>query len=278
MGFLANLFMSNMIKELMVVVPVHEYNETVKEYLEKALLSVESNRENTETKLITTVVGPEDVIKEINNSMGNVKATFNTFVNSGSTDFCSQVNSVVYDKKPEYFSILEFDDTYSSKWFKMVNDYYYTNEDVSLFLPINTQHNVLDNSYRFENEIIWASSFSNEMGYIDNECLQTYTAFNITGGVFNGDDFISVGGLKPSMSVSATYEFLLRLTGKGLKVFVVPKEGYIHTVLRENSLLSNYLEMQDADIDKWFRLAKRESKYTEDRNMSIDTIVDENVK
>ena len=133
-----------MIKEIMVIVPVHEYNETVKGYLEKALLSIEANRESTETNLVTTVVGPEDVIKEINNSIGDVKATFNTFVNSGSTDFCSQVNSVVYDKKPEYFSILEFDDTYSSKWFKMVNDYYYTNEDVSLFLPINTQHNVVD--------------------------------------------------------------------------------------------------------------------------------------
>ena len=74
----------------------------------------------------------------------------------------------------EFFSILEFDDWYSPKWFNMFDEYYNTNEDVSAFLPINVVHNQKESTSELVNEIVWASSFSSEMGVIDFECLDIY--------------------------------------------------------------------------------------------------------
>lgn len=259
--------------KITILIPVHEYNEMVKNYLTRALDSVERNKANTDIELIPAVVAPAEVCGKLKADGFGVE----TMVNVGDTDFCSQVNFGVQNCGTKYFSILEFDDEYTDKWFKMVKDYYRTNEEVSVFLPINVQMDVEDGSYKFENEIIWASAFSNEIGFIDNDCLQHYVAFNITGGVFNTDDFIKIGMLKPSIKVAFSYEFLLRLTNKQLKVYVIPKEGYKHRLKREGSLLLKNMELSDVEIDKWFRLAKRESIYKEDRGMSIDSVKEEKV-
>lgn len=257
--------------KITILIPLHKYNEMVKSYLTNALGSIERNSKNTDIVLSPVVVGPEDVCNSVKSDGFNVK----TLVNLGDTDFCSQVNFGAKNCETEYFSILEFDDEYTDKWFKMFKEYYHTNEDVSLFLPINVQMDVEDGSYKFENEIIWASAFSNEIGFIDNDCLQHYVAFNITGGVFNTSDFIKIGMLKPSIKVAFSYEFLLRLTNKQLKAYVVPKEGYKHRLKMEDSLLLKNMELSDIEIDKWFRLAKRESIYTEDRKLGIDSVKEE---
>jgi len=47
----------------------------------------------------------------------------------------------------------------------------------------------------FGNEAAWASSFSNELGFIDLDCLQNYFDFYLTGSIFNLKDWIEVGGL-----------------------------------------------------------------------------------
>lgn len=261
--------------KISILIPVHEYNESVKAYLEKAIASVEKNREHTEIELINNIVCPENISADIANDFKD-KATL--LINDGETDFCSQVNFGAQNCGTDYFSILEFDDEYADKWFKMAKDYYFSNEDVSVFLPINVQMDEVDGSYKFENEIIWASAFSNDMGYIDSDCLEHYLAFNLTGGIFNTSDFIKVGMFKPSIKVAFSYEFLLRLTGKNLKVFVVPKEGYRHLLRREGSLLLQNMELPDIDINKWFKLAKRESIYTEDRKKGIDSVKEEKVK
>ena len=76
--------------------------------------------------------------------------------------------------------------------------------------------------------------------------------------------------LKPSIKVSFNYEFLLRTTHNGLKVYVVPKEGYTHVVGRKNSLTDEYNNtLSDTEIQKWFELAVREYPYKEDRKKDI---------
>jgi hypothetical protein len=80
--------------------------------------------------------------------------------------------------------------------------------------------------------------------------------------------------LKPSIKITFWYEWLLRATNKGKKVFVIPKVGYNHTLGRQGSLVEQY----KADIDKeesqwWFDLAKREYFYKEDRKKEYDPTI-----
>lgn len=257
-------------KDITVIIPVHTIDNKIIDMLENALQSVDKNRINYQNigNVFTKIVCPKNIVDEINNSLKE-KHDFDIIVNNGDTDFCSQINYAVENIETDYFSILEFDDMYTEKWFKMVSDYYFTQENTSLFLPITILSDANAN-VQFCNEIAWSSSFSKEIGFIDNDCLQDFYNFNITGGVFNTKDFKSIGMFKPSIKVAFAYELLLRMTEKQLKVFVVPKEGYIHGILRENSLTELYLkEMTKEEIDKWFLLAKNEYKYDIDRKTTI---------
>ena len=56
--------------------------------------------------------------------------------NEGETDFCSQVNLGIEKSKHEWVSLLEFDDEYSSIWFKSVARYSKSYPEVSGFLPL----------------------------------------------------------------------------------------------------------------------------------------------
>jgi len=195
---------------------------------------------------------------------------------SGKYDYCSQINFGVKHVDTEYFSILEYDDYYTKKWFKMFNDYYTTNENVSVFLPINVLHNAKTNEREFVNDIIWSSGFANEIGYIDFDCLQATASFNLTGGIFKTSDWL---GYKPSISIAFNYEYLLRATKKEQKVFVIPKEGYHHEIFKEGSLSEYYLNnISDDDNAKWFELAKKEYAFDKDRNKDIENINDEDEK
>lgn len=195
---------------------------------------------------------------------------------TGKYDYCSQINFGVKHVDTEYFSILEYDDYYTKKWFKMFNDYYTTNEDVSVFLPINIIHNAKTNEREFVNDIIWSSGFANELGVIDFDSLQQSGSFNLTGGIFKTSDWL---GYKPSINVAFNYEYLLRATNKKQKIFVVPKEGYHHEIFKDGSLSSYYLDtITDNDNMKWFELAKREYAFDEDRNKGIINIEEDEMK
>lgn len=187
--------------------------------------------------------------------------------NYGETDYCSQINFGVEHVETEYFAIMEMDDQFNPKWFKMFNEYLNTKEDVSIFLPINVVKNNKNGELEFVNELIWAASFSNEIGYIDFDCLEHSASFNLTGGIFKTSDWLKY---KPSIQVSFNYEYLLRATYKNQKVFVIPKEGYYHGIFGENSLSEKYLnEISDDDTQKWFELAKRVYIYDDDKNCNI---------
>ena len=157
-------------------------------------------------------------------------------------------------------------------WFKNVEKYIEYKPEVSVFLPLEELVDYSKNQViGYGNEAPWASSFSNEIGYIDNDCLQQYFDFYLTGSVFNVEDWKNYGGLKPSIKISFWYEFLLRMTNKGKKVFVIPKLGYKHYVDRENSLYDMYRKtIDEKESSWWFELAKQESNFKEDRNKTYE--------
>ena len=250
--------------EVSVIIPIHEIKENTLDLLNKAIESVDINNKNTkQVKLYSKVICPENISEQLKKV---AKKRYEVLVNKNKTDYCTQINEAIKQIKTDYFAILEYDDVFMPRYFKGFYEYYAVNEDVSAFLPINVFVDSETNIREFCNEIVWAKEFSKERGYIDYDCLQSFTGFNLTGGVFNKNDFETVGGYKPSIKVAFNYELLLRLTNKGYKVYVLPKEGYVHTINTKDSLTDEYAKaFSENDIKGWFDLAKCECTYIEDR-------------
>lgn len=277
MGFLANNFM----KDITIIIPVHKIDKFIEPFLQEALMNIVECRVTYKNgKLPLILVCSDEAQKDVKKAIKDKNIEdVNVLVNSGDTDFCSQINKAVEEVNTDYFSILEVDDVYNPDWFNMAEEYYPTNTSTSLFLPINIMVSSVDGVRSYCNEIAWAGSFSNEIGYLDFDALKDYTAFNITGGIFNTNDFKEVGGFKPSLGMAFYYEYLLRITNKKLRVFVVPKEGYVHLYEREGSLTDEWAKKYSIDeIGKYFELAKLECYFKEDRCTSINTIKEEKVK
>lgn len=271
MGFIELFFMKNNMENLIVVIPVHEFNDEVGKLLTNAINSVQ---ENIEVR-VSCKKGLENKIKKFLKDWSDIKIIANE-----KSDFASLVNNGI--KNSKYFSILEFDDEYTPIWFNNVEKYIETMPDVSVFIPLT---DIVDfDTKKFSgcgNEAPWASAFSNNIGFIDNDCLQNFFDFYMTGSVFNTDDWNEVGGLKPSIKLTFWYEYMLRATNKDQKIFVVPKVGYNHYMGRKDSLTENYREnMSKEEQEFWFKLAKKEYFFKEDRNKTFEnqTETEDNVE
>jgi hypothetical protein len=91
----------------------------------------------------------------------------------------------------------------------------------------------------------------------------------MTGAIFNADDWKEVGGLKPSIKLTFWYEWLLRATYKGKKIFVIPKIGYTHLLGRQGSIIETYKKTIDnKESDFWVNVAKKDYFYKEERDKS----------
>lgn len=261
--------------EISVIIPIHEIKDNTLDLLKRSICSIVENQAACadNIKLYPKIICPKKVGDKLDIGYANV----DILINKGKTDYCSQINEAVKLITTPYFAILEYDDIFMPRYFKGFYEYYTVNEDVSLFLPINVFVDNETNLREFCNEIVWAKEFSKERGYIDHDCLESFTGFNLTGGIFNRNDFIKVGLYKPSIKVAFNYELLLRLTSKGYKVYVVPKEGYVHLINAEGSLTTEYSHaMTDSDIKAWFDLAKCEFAYVEDREKTpVEHSIDE---
>ena len=63
------------------------------------------------------------------------------------------------------------------------------------------------------------------------------------------------------------YEFLLRLTQSGKKVYVIPRVMYVHNLNREGSLIKQYSEtVSEKESEYWIDIAKQEQFFTKNRN------------
>lgn len=235
---------------LTVIIPMNEFGKENIELLNKAVASVPDGI-NVILSIKKGLDGKK--LKGISDRLVLVQE-------SDGDSFAELVNTAVDKIEEKWFSILEFDDTYTPIWFDNVKKYIEFMPDVSVFMPLEdiTDYNN-DNFIGFGNEAALASSFSNELGYIDNDCLQNYFDFYLTGSIFNKADWQEVGGLKPQIKVTFWYEWLLRVTNKGKKVYVIPKVGYNHKLGRKGSLVETYKETVSEEESQFlFDLAKRE--------------------
>ncbi len=257
-------------KNILVIIPLHEYNKKVEELLLKAINSVPDN-------IDVTISTTKDIADKFKNELNSIAKKYSksksitTIFNNddNKSDFCTLVNNVVNVVDYEWFTILEYDDEYTPNWFDNVYKELEYKTDVSVFLPLTELVDFNKNTFvSYGNEAPWASSFSNEIGYIDNESLQQFFDFYLTGSVFNLKDWVNFGGLKPSIKLTFWYEFMLRLTSNNKKLYVIPKLGYRHYVNRDGSLYEEYKKTISVDESKWwYDLAKQECTFKEDRNI-----------
>lgn len=251
-----------------VILPVHELNDETKVLFNNAIQSVAEQLLRPDELLI---VVPKDsdaasYVKSID--FGDLKSIITIAENEGETDFASQTNYGVESAKSEWVSFLELDDEYSKIWFKNVVKYREAHDDVEIFMPIIVDVDENKQFIGLTNEAVWAQSFSDELGILDNNALLSYQNFNIDGIVMKKSLFESFGGFKPSIKLTFIYEFLLRMTFKAVKTMVIPRFGYMHTNQRKGSYFSLCKEtLNPIEAKWWLAQAKKEYYFTKDRNI-----------
>lgn len=246
------------------IIPLHKFDKSVEALLPNALQSIKDAKGKDNTIIL---VGPAEVLKNTEEIVAKLKLkSFVKYVeNNEKTDVFSQINAAALMCTTKYFCVVEYDDQITEYW-PEVAERYYGETNAEILLPLIEY--VKDGEWvSFGNELAWDSSFANEIGYIDLDCLNTYMDFNVTGAFIKTESFISIGKLKSSLKIAAWYEFLMRAHHNGLKIYVVPKLGYSHVIGREGS----YTEEAHKDISKeegaWLiETAKQEYFFKEDRN------------
>lgn len=257
--------------DITVILPVHELNDTTKPMFANAVSSVIGQSVRPDTLIIVVPKGSDTATYVEAFDYGDYQTNVTFVENDGATDFASQINYGVKAVKTEWFSILEFDDEYAKIWFKNVVEYKSKHTNVELFMPIIIDVDSTNNFIGLTNEAVWANSFSDELGILDNTALLAYQNFNIDGMVIKKSVYDEFGGFKPSMKLTFIYEFLLRMTFKDVRTMIIPKFGYKHVNQREGSLFSSYVNSIDPVETKWWlSLAKKEYYFANDRKITYE--------
>lgn len=259
--------------DITVVLPVHELANDKDVTLFKGAITSVTSQEVKPDELLIIVPKGSKVSKTLKDfDFGDAKDIVRIVNNPGNSDFQTQINYGVENVKTEWFSFLEFDDEYSNKWFKNVVLYRDAHDDVDIFLPIVVDVSAEDGGFlSLTNEAVWANSFSDELGVLDNNALLAFQNFNIDGMVMRKSTFDDFGGFKSNMKLTFIYEFLLRMTFNDARLFVIPRYGYKHLNLREGSLFSSYKdEMNPVEANWWLAQAKKEYYFPNERDITYE--------
>lgn len=250
-----------------VIIPVHSTEcENFDTLFGDALKSISENDVYPEKVLI---VAPPKLKEKLQGLL--LKDMVNTEIieNNGNTDFASQINLGVEQAETDYFSFLEFDDTYSDFWFRSVDRYIKEYTDTSVFLPIINDVNGEGKFLGYSNEIAWAYEFTDKHGFVDSNTLKEYPNFNPDGMVMKVIDFKKIGGYKSNIKLAFNLEFFLRVCDQSLEIMVIPKIGYKHTNMREGSLFWGYKNgdnpLTPEESNFWMEAAQKEYYYEDDR-------------
>jgi hypothetical protein len=245
------------------------------EYFEKAILSLITQK--TQINELVIVHTDEELLKNYLNNFDFSGLTVSKYEWSDEPNFMKQVNFGIKNSKSKWISIFEFDDEYSTIWFKNVKKYSEIYKEVGAFLPI-----VLDVDDKgvfagFTNEATFASNFAQEMGYLTNEMLHDFQNFQSSGMVVKKEIIEDFGGFKTNFKLTFVYEFLLRLTFNSLKIMTIPKIGYKHTNLRDGSIFWNYKygdeTMTENEVKFWIESAKKEYFFIDERPLTFENNV-----
>ena len=259
--------------DVSVVLPVNSsFVKDFDELLERAIKSL--NNQTVGINELVLVHSNDETLKNKLSSFDYGDLNVVKVQNDGEIDFASQINLGVKSAKSKWVSFLEFDDEYSSIWFKNVKRYSESYSDYDGFLPL-----VIDTDEKgvfagFTNEATFAVSMNSEMGILTNELLTNYQNFQSSGMVIKKSFFEDCGGFKPSFKLTFVYEFLLRLTYNSSKIMTIPRIGYKHMNMRDGSIFWNYKfgedKVSDNEVSFWLESAKKEHFFIADRNIKYE--------
>jgi hypothetical protein len=254
-------------KNITVILPIHKINDEYQKMFDNAVASVEQFK--TDVKLI--VVCPKAIAKNI--KVNSDILEFIILENKGDTDFCSQVNLGIEKCDTEWFSILEVDDEYKPIWLKSITEYVKIYADNDVFLPIVKDTNADDKFISFMNESVWAYGFTDRQGFLDNETLLDFQNYQASGGLFKTNVIKENGSFKGNIKLTFIYEFFLRMTHNGVKIMTVPKIGYQHKNLREDSLFwllknDDKTKLSEKEVKYWLDTAKKEFFFKNKRDVN----------
>jgi hypothetical protein len=223
---------------------------------------------------LVVVHSGEESLLSIINEYDFSGLTTNIIHNTGETDFSTQVNLGVKNSTHEWVSLLEFDDEFSSIWFKNVSRYIDSYPDFDGFLPIVVDTDEKGVFAGFTNEATFAANMNTEIGVLTNEVLMNYQNFQTSGMVFRKNIFEDYGGFKKSMKLTFVYELLLRLTYNTVKFMTIPRIGYKHSNMREGSIFWDYKygnnQLTQDEVKFWIDSAKKEYYFKEDSNIKYE--------
>ena len=266
-----------------VIIPIHTVID-LDQYLPKALESVTKNTVQPDEILIVRCTCPEVTEFLSGYDFGDMKKKIRIVETKKTKEFAHMVNSAVEEVKTDYFSILEFDDEYSSIWFKNAVKYIKAYPDVDVFLSHVIDVNEKNEFVGTTNEVTWSlgfvqgmtpeESFSN-LGFLDLEALKTFPNFQLSGAVIKKATFEDIGGIKNNVKLSFVYEFLLRMTYNGYKVMTIPKSGYKHMNMRPYSLFWRYrnddrYKLSQDEGKFWMQTAMKEYFFNFDREIKYE--------
>jgi len=243
------------------------------EYFDKAIKSIQLQQIELEEILIIHTT-EEALISHLDNyDFG--KLNVKKLLWDKTPNYADQVNFGIKNSKSTWISLFEFDDEYSSIWFKNVKKYIESYPEVQVFLPVVVETDDKNAFAGFTNEATFAANFAQEMGYLTNETLQDYQNFQTAGSVIKKQTIEDFGGFKPSIKLTFIYEFLLRLTYNSVPILTIPRLGYKHINLREGSIFWNYKfsdeKMLEDEVKFWIQTAKKEYFFIDDRSIKYQT-------
>lgn len=256
-----------------VIIPLNGLTEKEVPYFTNAINSLNKMTVKPD-EVIITVCECEDLNKLLDAyDFGGLNVT--KIINPNANNFAKQINFAASKVKTKYFSILEFDDEYSPKWFAHVLEYEKHYPEVKLWLPIVVDISPEKMFLGLTNEAVWAMNFGDEIGFLDETALVKYPNFQTSGAVIDTDAFVTFGGFKSNIKLTFIYELMLRLIHQDTKTMTIPKVGYIHTNLRENSLFWGYKNIPEnivnaKEADFWIQTAQKEYFYPYEREILIE--------
>ena len=259
---------------LSVILPIKSSKaKDFDEYFEKAISSLKNQTVGFE-ELVIVHTQEESLINHLNSyDFGDLNVT--KLLWDKDPSYANQVNYGIKNAKGTWVSLFEFDDEYSSIWFKNVQKYVESFPDVQMFLPVVVETDEKGLFAGFTNEATFAANFSQEMGILTNDTLQEYQNFQTAGSVFKKSIIEDFGGFKPSIKLTFIYELLLRLTYNSVSIMTIPRLGYKHVNLREGSVFWNYKfgvdKMIEDEVKFWIQTAKREYFFTDDRSIKYQS-------
>ena len=260
--------------DVSVILPIKSSSAPwFEEYFKKCIESIKTQK--TQINELVIVHCDESSLTEFLNSFdfGDLNVVKHKWTDE--PNYAKQINYGVRASSSEWISLFEFDDEYSTIWFKNVKKYSEIYKDVDAFLPVVIDTDEKGLFVGFTNEATFALNMTSEIGYLSNETLHQFQNFQTSGIVIRKSTFIDYGLMKPSFKLTFGYEFFLRMTYNSVRIMTIPKIGYKHTNFRTGSIFWNYkngdTSLVEDEVKFWIESAKKEYFFINDRAIKYES-------